>query len=111
MMWGKVFDVIKRFLTITEKLNSLQRTSELHAEQIRELFDNQTRFQYELQLQKERDARERERILHQLQMALKDRAESELRLENRQLREHIEKSERSSLPPSTSIPPDEPSKD
>ncbi|MEP7337879.1 MAG: hypothetical protein ABI977_09045 [Acidobacteriota bacterium] len=93
-MWKAVFEVFKRLFTFNEDLNRLQAASKLHGDQIRELYDNQTRFQFELQLQKERDAQEREK--------------EKLQLENRLLRERLE---RLSLPPSTSKPPDEPPKD
>lgn len=59
--------------------------------QSRESFDDQTRLSYEQQLQRERDIRERER-------ALQDRETELLRLENRQLRERLERLERLSLP-------------
>lgn len=107
-MWEKVFGVFKRIFTFNDELKKLQADSDLHAEQIKELYANQTRFQYELQLQKERDAHERERILHQLQLANKDRIESEQRIEIQQLREQVA---RLSLPPSAPKPPDEPSND
>jgi len=60
-MWKAVFEVFKRLFTFNEDLNRLQAASKLHGDQIRELYDNQTRFQFELQLQKERDAHEREK--------------------------------------------------
>lgn len=55
-MWKSVFEVFKHLFTINEDINRLQAASKLHGDQIRELYENQTRFQYELQLQKERDA-------------------------------------------------------
>jgi len=81
------------FITINEDLNRFQAELKRHGEQIRELAENQTRFQYEMQLQRERDAHEREQI--------------KLQLENRLLREQLE---RLSLPPSSRQPLDEPSK-
>jgi len=92
-MWKTVFEVLKRLFTINEDLNRLQAASKLHGDQIRELYENQTRFQYELQLQRERSAHEREK--------------EALRLENQQLRERLEHLDRLSLPPKT---PDDRSK-
>ncbi len=86
-MWKAVFEVIKRLFTINDELNRLQTEPKLHGEQIRELAANQTRFQYELQLQKERAAHERE--------------QEKLRLENQQLRERLERLEKL-LPPAKS---------
>ena len=60
-MWEKVFEIFKRFFTISDELKRLQADSKLHGEQIRELIDNQTRLYYEFQLQKERNAHEREK--------------------------------------------------
>lgn len=80
-------------------------------EKIYSLIKNQTRFQYEMQLQKERDAHEREQVIHKLELALRDRTEDALRLEAKQLREQLERTERLTLPPSPPKPPDEPSKD
>lgn len=96
-MWKAVFEVFKRLFTINEDLNRLQAASKLHGDQIRELYDNQTRFQYELQLQQERDAHEREK--------------EKLQFEKRLLSERLEQLERLSLPSSTPKPPDEPSKE
>jgi hypothetical protein len=79
-MWEKVFEIFKRFFTISDELKRLQADSKLHGEQIRELIDNQTRLYYEFQLQKERNAHEREK--------------ETLRLENQQLRERLERLER-----------------
>ncbi len=93
-MWKSVFEVFKHLFTINEDINRLQAASKLHGDQIRELYENQTRFQYELQLQKERDAHERER--------------ARLEFEKQVLLERLERLERPSLPPSKS--PDEPSK-
>lgn len=79
-MWEKVFEIFKRFFTISDELKRLQADSKLHGEQIRELIDNQTRLYYEFQLQKERNTYEREK--------------ETLRIENRQLRERLERLER-----------------
>lgn len=54
-------------------------------EKIYSLIKNQTRFQYEMQLQKERDAHEREQVIHKLELALRDRTEDALRLEAKQV--------------------------
>lgn len=93
-MWEKVFEIFKRFFTISDELKRLQADSKLHGEQIRELIDN-PRLYYEFQLQKERDAHEREK--------------EAMRLESRQLRERLERLERLSLPTSLADqkPPDE----
>ncbi len=93
-MWKSVFEVLRRLFTINDDLNRFQAELKRHGEQIRELAENQTRFQYEMQLQREREAHEREQI--------------KLQLENRFLREQLE---RLSLPPSPPKPPGEPSKD
>jgi regulator of replication initiation timing len=61
-------------------LKRLQADSKLHGDQIRELIDNQTRLFYEFQLQKERDAHEREN--------------EALRLDNQKLRERLERLEK-----------------
>ncbi|MCG3162957.1 MAG: hypothetical protein JMDDDDMK_04326 [Acidobacteria bacterium] len=79
-MWEKVFEIFKRFFTISDELKRLQADSKLHGEQIRELIDNQTRLYYEFQLQKERNTYEREK--------------ETLRIENQQLRERLERLER-----------------
>lgn len=94
-MWKSVFEVLKRLFTINEDINRLQAASKLHGDQIQELYENQTRFQYELQLQKERDAHERER--------------ARLEFEKQLLLKRLERLEQQSLPPSK--PPDEPSKE
>ncbi|MDQ3011585.1 MAG: hypothetical protein M3X11_12870 [Acidobacteriota bacterium] len=94
MVWQKIYDLFKRLFTINDDLSRLQAELKRQGDQIREIVVNQTRFQYELQLQKERDAHEREQI--------------KLQLENRLLRERLE---RLSLPPSTSKPLDESSTD
>ncbi len=96
-MWKSVFEVFKRLFSINEDLNRLQAASKLHGDQIRELYENQTRFQFELQLQKERDAHEREK--------------EKLQFEKRLLSERLEQLERLGLPPSAPKPPDEPLKD
>jgi regulator of replication initiation timing len=92
-MWEKVFEIFKRFFTISDELKRLQADSKLHGEQIRELIDNQTRLYYEFQLQKERNAHEREK--------------ETLRLENQQLRERLELLERLLPSATTDKKPDE----
>ncbi|MCI0525721.1 MAG: hypothetical protein L0Y75_10700 [Acidobacteria bacterium] len=92
-MWEKVFEIFKRFFTISDELKRLQADSKLHGEQIRELIDNQTRLYYEFQLQKERNAHEREK--------------ETLRLENQQLRERLERLERLLPSATTDKNPDE----
>jgi len=92
-MWEKVFEIFKRFFTISDELKRLQADSKLHGEQIRELIDNQTRLYYEFQLQKERNAHEREK--------------ETLRLENQQLRERLERLERLLPSATTDKKPDE----
>ncbi len=92
--WKAVFEVLKRLFTINDELNRLQAESKRHGEQILELAASQTRLQYELQLQNERDAREREK--------------EKLQLENRLLRERLDRLERLSL---SLKPPDERPKD
>lgn len=106
-MWNRFFKLVSQVFNYHQDLRTLKETTKQQALQIRELADNQKRMEYEAQLQRERDARERERILHQLQLAIRDRTESDLRLEIQQLREQVA---RLSLPPSTSKPPDEPTK-
>lgn len=49
-MWKSVFEVFRRLFTINDDLNRFQTELKRHGEQIRELAENQTRFQYELQL-------------------------------------------------------------
>jgi hypothetical protein len=92
-MWEKVFEIFKRFFTISDELKRLQADSKLHGEQIRELIDNQTRLYYEFQLQKERNAHEREK--------------ETLRLENQQMRERLERLERLLPSATTDKKPDE----
>ncbi len=92
-MWEKVFEILKRFFTISDELKRLQADSKLHGEQIRELIDSQTRLYYEFQLQKERGAHEREK--------------ETLRLENQHLRERLERLERLLPSAATDKKPDE----
>lgn len=95
-MWGKFFNILKLVLTLADSFQKLDAKVKEHGEQIRELSANQTRMWYEFQLQRERDARERER---------EDtaRAQEAMWRENQQLRERLERLERLSLPPA---PPD-----
>lgn len=104
-MWNWFFKLVLQVFNYHEDLQALKETTKQQALQIRALADHQKQMEHDAQLQRERDAREREQILHQLRLALKDRVENDLRLENQQLRERL------SLPPSTLKPPDEPSKD
>ncbi|MGH9799527.1 MAG: hypothetical protein ACRD82_04120 [Blastocatellia bacterium] len=84
-MWKTAFEVFKRLFTINDDLNRFQADLKKHSEQIRELADNQTRLQYEWQLQRERDAHEREK--------------EKMQFENLLLRERLERSEQRTLPP------------
>lgn len=92
-MWEKVFEVFKRFFTISDELKRLQADSKLHGEQIRELINNQTRLYYEFQIQKERDLHEREK--------------EALRLENLELQERLERLEKLLPSATTDKKPDE----
>ncbi|MBS1790302.1 MAG: hypothetical protein JST85_21435 [Acidobacteria bacterium] len=75
-MWKTVFEVFKRLFTINDELNRVQAELKRQGEQIRQLAENQMRFQYEQQLQNERSVHEREKVI--------------LELENRLLRERLE---------------------
>lgn len=79
-MWEKVFEVFKRIFTINDELKKLQADAALHSEQIREILANQTRFYYELQLHREREAHEREK--------------EAMQRENQQLRGRLERLEK-----------------
>lgn len=60
-MWKQLFKALKYIITFAEKLQKLEARAKEQSEQIRRLADNQARMYYEFQLQRERDARERER--------------------------------------------------
>ncbi|MGH9841294.1 MAG: hypothetical protein ACREEM_21270 [Blastocatellia bacterium] len=85
----------------------MKETAKQQAQQLRALAENQTRLYYEIQIQRERDARERERERSERELAIKDRDQEILRLENQLLRERLE---RLSLPPA-SPPPNSSGKD
>ena len=85
-MWKSVFELFKRLFTINDELNRLQAELKKQGEQIRQLTDSMTRAQYEQQLQNERNAHEREKVI--------------LELEKRLLLERLERAEQRSLPPS-----------
>jgi 3-deoxy-D-arabino-heptulosonate 7-phosphate (DAHP) synthase class II len=72
-MWDRLFGLLKSFFTINEEVKKLQADSKDYAQQIRCLADNQARLYYEIQLQRERDAREREREAQQHDLAAFER--------------------------------------
>jgi hypothetical protein len=72
-----------------EDLQSLKAIFRQQGEQLRQLANDQIQLRYELQLQRERDAREREQ-----------REKEALQRENEQLRARLQQAERLSLPPS-----------
>jgi hypothetical protein len=104
-MWRTLFDLLKRQITFAEDLQRLRDEVKEHGRQIRELTENQTRMYFELQLWKERDARERDREAYERRLAAITEAgaatEASLQLENQRLRERLEKLERL-LPPASS---------
>ena len=108
-MWSRFFQLVLQVFNYHEDLRTLKETTKQQALQIRALADHQKQMEYDAQLQRERDAREREQALHQLEPAFRDRLENALRLEIQQLREQQDRAARLSLPPSK--PPDEPSKE
>jgi hypothetical protein len=93
-MWQSLLDILKRLISYTEKLEKIEATLKEHGQYIKELGANQTRMYYEAQLQRERAARERERL-----QAAVEREVILLRQENQQLRERLERLERAQLPP------------
>lgn len=102
-MWKQIIELIKAFFTVADKLKKLDAQVMEHSEQIRNLADAQARMYYESQLQRERDARERERENFARERALLERdremearEKETLRLENQLLRERLE---RLHLPP------------
>lgn len=86
-MWKTVIDLFKRLFTINDEMNRFQAELKKHGEQIRVLADNQTRLQYEWQLQRERDAHQREK--------------EKLEIENLLLRERLGRAEQRGLPPAS----------
>lgn len=84
-MWEKLFNLLKLVFTVAEDMQSLKAKVKEHSQQLLELAASQSRLQYELQLQKERAAYERDReAWHR---------------ESQHLRERLEQLERLSLPP------------
>jgi hypothetical protein len=97
-MWDRILKFIKQIFNYHEDLQKLKETAKQQAHQIRALAENQTRLYYEIQIQRERDARERERERFEREAAIKDREQEILRLENQLLRERLE---RLNLPPAS----------
>jgi hypothetical protein len=98
-------EVIERNNAETWALLAQMRSNWRYGLHMREPSEGQARLAYETQIQQERDEREREREFRQRELALLEREralqgrETELlRLENRQLRERLERLERLSLP-------------
>lgn len=106
-MWGRIFNLAKQIFNYHEDLQKLKETTKQQAQQIRALAENQTRLYYEIQIQRERDARERERERAERELMAKDLEQEILRLENQLLRERLE---RLNLPPA-SPPPNSSGKD
>lgn len=86
-MWQTILNFIKQIFTLAEKLQQIETTLKEHSRHINELTANQTRFHYELQLQKERTAHEREREAHEREMEA-------LQLERQLLRSRLEQLEK-----------------
>lgn len=92
-MWTRFFNLFKLVINFGEDLQKLKETVKQQGQQLNELAANQTRMYYEFQLQRERDARERER---------EDAAR-----ENQQLRGRLEQLEKLLPSATTDKKPDE----
>ena len=96
-MLEKLLNLIKLVFILAESWQKFETKVEAklkeHSERLRELADNQARLYYEFQLEKERNAHEREK--------------SAMRQENQELRERLERLERLALQPPPTKSPDE----
>ncbi len=95
-MLKQLFELFRQVFTFGDRLQRLDDKVKEHSEQIRNLADTQARMYYESQLQRERDARERERENFARERALLERdreiearEKESLRLENQLLRERL----------------------
>lgn len=105
-MWNRFLKLLWQVFNYHKDLQAQKETTKQQGLQIQELADALKRYQHETQLQRERDAREFERAIHHLELALRDRSESELWRENQRLRERLERMEQRSLPPPSDKKPD-----
>ncbi len=97
-MLEKIFSLFKFVFTVTDEIKRLQADAKEFDQQLRRLAENQARLYYEVQLQRERDAREHERAQHEsAQRALESKVvalesnATALEQENERLRGLLEK--------------------
>ncbi len=104
-LWQQIVNLLKLAFTFAEKLQRMEANLKEQGQLIQHLMAEQTRLHYESQLQRERDARERQQDLREVERRLYEHRHAEdnhekelLRLENRNLHAQLESQTRLSLP-------------
>ena len=104
-MWKAFISLFTRAIMLAEDLQRLREQVKEHSCQIDELADGQTSLRHEYQLQREQDARAREREFFELNRRLSEQRHQEdqrelasLRTELQMARSQLENQKRTGLP-------------